>query len=613
MDPTNGSDHEGDEKPRRGRSASVGEAGEVSRENSSSSEAQAEGGTSEGGSSNFEASLLLGISGSLPEKERREPADPATLPNSMTSFLDILTEEQRRVRHRHIPGVDGFRKLYRSEVKADMSEARKMKRTKTVKESDSMEVEGEGEENENASAASDGKDGGEKEEKLQYRNAFLAPGKEVRLSALGGQLAGMLASDDFEAAAAANSAPADRPSPQRSPRLVDSLASFDPPRPQESTAAKTRHRLRRWEAHPAEVEVDLANYRKTVARTREELRGATEERELVESCAGLVRGHFAEHLKAYRKEMLVANEKMQEVQASCIKLEKEHGGRSTGTRGSAARGMDDAVTTLKAMGEEAARAGGPVGQFGGPADWRAEGVGGVAVARGQGWSAGWIIPGDVVIVRSSGEQGTVVHVRGPEEAASRMADAEKRAKDAAARRKAGKGGDAMDVDSPGNERQAVSAGLAASIGVKISGSSQVRDYHVSEITFHPRKPRTLPHNDSDLVKRWELMAQTALANAADHDALVMEEYINASLTSEKKAEEDAAAAEAAAANKTADGRVSPKSVVRHGDVRALLPFGAGQIAAPADVKCFPSLIPLDTLEERVRKVAYKTGKPRVSL
>jgi len=49
--------------------------------------------------------------------------DPTTLPSSMTSFLDVLTEEQLQTGHRYIPGVEGFHKLLKSEIKGDLARA----------------------------------------------------------------------------------------------------------------------------------------------------------------------------------------------------------------------------------------------------------------------------------------------------------------------------------------------------------------------------------------------------------------------------------------------------------------------------------------------------------
>jgi hypothetical protein len=41
----------------------------------------------------------------------------------MTSVLDVLTDVQRWTRHWHIPEVEGFRKLFSSEIKSDMAHA----------------------------------------------------------------------------------------------------------------------------------------------------------------------------------------------------------------------------------------------------------------------------------------------------------------------------------------------------------------------------------------------------------------------------------------------------------------------------------------------------------
>ena len=49
------------------------------------------------------------------------------LPSSYTLFLNSLREGQRRRRHRHIPNVDGFWKLYNRESKEDLSAAKRFK------------------------------------------------------------------------------------------------------------------------------------------------------------------------------------------------------------------------------------------------------------------------------------------------------------------------------------------------------------------------------------------------------------------------------------------------------------------------------------------------------
>lgn len=52
-------------------------------------------------------------------------------------------------------------------------------------------------------------------------------------------------------------------------------------------------------------------------------------------------------------------------------------------------------------------------------------------------------------------------------------------------------------------------------------------------------------------------------------------------------------------------------MAQYEDERSLLPFGSGFIAAPHDIKNYPSLIPLDNLEETVRKAVYEGDGPRV--
>jgi len=690
------------------------------------------GGGGGGSSSNFEASLLLGIAESTSassntnnnntsgiagllgtEKEKREPVDPTTLPTSMTSFLDMLTEDQRRVRHRHIPGVDGFRKLYRSEVKSDMSEARKMKRSVVrhhkvqveVKDTTSggggggsdnggasaMEVEGENEENKNNSGSAggatgmsdttNGKDnGGEKEDETPppaMRDAFVVPGREVRMCALGGQLAGMIESTDFEfaikgsngtttAATNANNNPLSSSSSSsnnnnnpkdtlRSPRLVDSLTSFNPPRPQESTSSKTKHRLKRWEANPHEVESDLANYRKTVARTREELHNANREHAMIEAGASMMRGHFMEHLMEYRREMTVLRDQMASVTGNCLKLGEEYNvsGGSVSTRGTV-KGMKDVLITLKALGEDikggvdgsssedgSKRGVADVTAAGGsevPHDWRVEGVGGVRASRAlcvalkpsyqegaKKAASGWLLPGDDVVIVNSGMEGKIAYIHGPEEAMKRSEDAKKKmGKNKMKESAAVKYNDAMDVDSPNKEKKGgmpsttaankenSSSKLYTTIGVKLGKSGQFRNYHPSQVRLNVKKFPTMTHTDASLVKRWEDMIKTALPNGVDHDVLAMEHYINSSLVKERNAEEDAAAIVDNGTKDNNDGSGSPKSVTQCGDDdRMLLPFGAGLIAAPQDVKNYPSLIPLDTLEESVRKVVYEADKSRV--
>lgn len=64
--------------------------------------------------------------------------------------------------------------------------------------------------------------------------------------------------------------------------IVESVSSFNPPRPPESSGANKKRRMTRWEKNPSEIDQDLANYRRTVQKTREELMLANTERSKVE-------------------------------------------------------------------------------------------------------------------------------------------------------------------------------------------------------------------------------------------------------------------------------------------------------------------------------------------
>ena len=694
---------------RRGRSASMGEAGEggeimeadqeggLSRETSASSDQQQQlqapaTPTREESTEDFvDASLLLGISGttdsSLPSsgvmtpqldaiegKEKREIIDQTTLPTSMTSFLDILTEEERRVRHRHIPGVDGFRKLYKQEVKSDITEARRMKKLKNIREIISREDSDEGDEGagENDGEGEDEKNSNDeamtsdsnlnvmitdREERIPDRDAFVVPGKETISRAIDGRLSSLIESTDFETAIDGSGKRSSTQNQQPSPRLVDSLTSFNPPRPQESTASKMRHRLKRWESNPSEVESDLANYRRTVSRTREELRHAEDERERIESVASLMRSHFMNHLMGYRSEMLAIHEQMTKVNGNCLELEERYGGRSLRTRGSS-RGVKDVLGTVKELGGEIQGArdsagnlkdvlgtlkslGGEIrgvndgaGSLDESKDWRVEGLGGVSSnnyvtdasgnkAKSTVMASGWFLVGDDVIVSSSGEEGKVVSICGPTGKVGED-DSGDTKKDSDETKKP-EGDDAKD-DSPNKEKDTADSSkgeeekpsdgattakkedehkigteLAPQIGVKLAKNGAVTYYNSSELEFNPKKLPSLIHSDPLLAKRWQDMVATALANGIDHDLLAMGEYIDSSFAKE----EELTAAD------DQDGGSSPKSVTKYDDERGLLPFGSDLFASPDAIKNFPSVIPSDTLEEKVRGFVYEAKGPRV--
>lgn len=277
-------------------------------------------------------------------------------------------------------------------------------------------------------------------------------------------------------------------------------------------------------------------------------------------------------------------------------------------------------------------------------DWRIKGVGGISVDASRAvvgreekatmLAKGWLLLGDEVIVTSTGEEGLVVSIDGiktktdkSSDAANTGVGAETEAKKE--EKKHPTDGNAMDVDTPptaGKETEeafeAKNKGGATpsassstetkldslvkppSIGVKLTKSGQVQTYTLAEIEFNRSKITSLSQlPDSVLARRWECMMNTALAHSAGHDLLAMEEYTNSFYCVDNSRHAHDIEAD--------DGTASPKSVTLYQDVHNLLPFGSGLVAAPEVVKNGPSVIPLDNLEETVRKMVYGTDTPRV--
>ena len=615
--------------------------------------------------------------------------DPNTLPTSMSSFLDVLTEEQRRTRHRHIPGVDGFRRLYRGEVKSDMARARRCRNANSwstttgvgvpprkeqrrssdgdnddggLDDDDDVEVRDRAEQGgdvdveedgavDDDDAAGDGVDRNDDHEGIQgdpttnrarggAGTAFVAPTREARQRALGGELAFFLDGAQYPDGGS------------RPPNAVDSITTFHPPRPQESTSTKTRLRLRRWEANPGDVDADLSSYRKTVGRTRAELDVARAERLRIEAVSTLVRGHMATHLESYRVEATAIDEGLGEVIARCVKLaDDEVSARGVSTRSSGGKGMRDVLATLMTLGEEvkgSTISGGAAARKSGdaPEDWRAVGVGGVYAkssgtqnSEGRGGttiplSCGWLLVGDEVIVKSTREEGVVVSIDGPKvrtdsfSAVKNMTEMESGADSKALDKndssssgvKEGTDFDAMDLDARPNNNEEQETTAAASpekhdstvtvepvaISVKLTKSGQVHTYAPAEVEFNTEKlPALAQLSHSALAKRWDNMIRTALVNCVDHDVLAMTNYKNALLIGGRKHDDTGVIKN--------DGTSSPTSVGQYDDERTLLPFGAGLVAAPGELKNYPSVVPLDVLEETVRHVVYGTDSRSVSL
>lgn len=622
----------------------------------------------------FEASLLLGIAENIigipgvdeDGNPKREPGsgDLSTLPSSMTSFLDVLTEDQRRKRHRHIPAVEGFRRLYKNEIKVDMVAARMLHRKRKVFDPNANNVEDNNtvEDNETAAAMMEGGEeedigtldevmsGGEEtnhttttsssdndiiarvsdKDTVPDKMAFIVPSEDALSLANGGRLASLMVNTPFEnslkgqgggsGGVGTPTTAGSSSSSTRSPQLVDSLTAFNPPRPQESTAAKTKHRLKRWEANPSEVEIDLSNYRKTVQRTRKELQAAENERGRIELVSAVMREHFQKHLIAYKEEIMAVYDQLLETNMGCLMAEERYNiFRLMCLRGSG-KSMKDFLVTLTALEDELKNVSEGGGGSGGgdgsnvtaalpsekSADWRVPGLGGVSTPGSKAeMASGWILEGDNVIT-PSGEEGEVIEVKvtpALDDAAAEKKKGEAAEKpDFSSDKKQGE--DAMDVDKPKEEEKKESAeklaksndgmksadayALVEKISVRLS-NGDVNVFKSAELKFNPKKLPTLTHFNKALGKRWSAMLKTAEAGTHSHDLSAMDNYFNSTF----------------ATDDSEDGNDT------NSDDCLVAPFGSDMMAAPDSVRAFPSVIPPETLEETVRKVVYETTTPRI--
>lgn len=539
-----------------------------------------------------DAALLLGLTGTAEQSTKpvRGELEPATLPSTMTFFLDMLNEDQRRVRHRHIPAVDGFRKLYKSEIKQDLAAARAL--NKKIKRGDDMmevdeEMKDEMSENDVLGEFVPTKDETEQADALSDSNAFVAPSENTIAFAHCGQLASLMESTPFENSMRGGVSA----TTLRSPQLVESLTAYNPPRPQESTAAKTKSRLKRWESNPQDVEVDLLNYKKTVQRTRMELHKAENERIQIEAVTSLIRTQYMNHLDAYREEIAAIGEQLHGVRSKCFKAAEEYNGKTISTRGSS-KTMKDIFATLKSLGDDLgakATVDGD-GKRSLHPDWRVSGLGGIAstkdgVASSDLLAEGWIIVGDQVKT-PTGEVGTVVRCDGPS-----IKKDSKNKKDPAAK---SKDSHAMDIDKPKKESEATSSQnmvFPAGITVRLANGTEKiflpSDLELQSTTF-------LCGKDSNLVSRWENMKKSAIETGLHHDYCGMNTQVIASILRKQQEQEN-------------DGGASPKSVDQYDDLRNVIPFGSGIVSAPEDIRDFSSIIPVNALEDNVRRLVYESG------
>ncbi len=350
------------------------------------------------------------------------------------SFLDTLTEEERRTRLRHVPAADGFRGLQRSEVRRDLALARSILtgasgKAGTIASSKSggagrssphdayMDIDDDG----GMSDASDGDIAAAvpKDVPTGPSPAFVPPAETDPLP-------GSLPTPD---PANPTAQPQEKGQP-RYPQIIESTVAFDPPRLPHSTAKNKKTRFARWQSHPKDMEKDLENYRKTVSDTRVLLQNAEKETGRYEAVGGHLRSHFMSHLAVLRNEGVALERDLGDVQARCIERAELTKTRSTDTDGGiGAKAMHDVLAALKA------KVGGSASLGDDDKPWCTVGVGGVPVsstsseeekkeeegadgddedgvnATSAFLASGWILPGDSV--KTPMGDGVVVDVSAP--------------------------------------------------------------------------------------------------------------------------------------------------------------------------------------------------------
>ncbi|GAX20817.1 hypothetical protein FisN_7Hh130 [Fistulifera solaris] len=507
------------------------------------------------------------------------------------SFLsDSLTEEERRTRTRYIPNVSGMHALRKHEVKGDLSLARALasgvatNKRKTASRRGSDDGANGDNDGDAAMSVDDVGTGGSvpPSEDERMPDIIRLGGRTIRL----GTTDYSLPSSVFVAPPAEKAPTKDSKAPRRSPREVEYVTAFDPPRPPESVGAKKKHRLLRWERSPSDIEVDLNNYRKTVQRTQQELRNTQEELDRIQTVENHLRGHFLHYLRNVNEEMNALNQELAVVQQECV---KEADLLSTRTRnrggGKGNVAMRDVLNVLKARGDELRAKGYTFQSYVVEEAKLAKGAGGVGAANFANWdsstliqpekiASAWIVPGEKV-VSPYGEGNVVVfHPSDPlTEKKSPSTEGNTKESD----------GEAMDIDSssPAGEMDNTSKiDSAPEVNKKKSPAAKVKDKSGVQGVRSPRIGVQLPYgvayfpletlkitedpalfSDERLAARWKEMHETAKAVAPVLDLAAMACIFD---------EDDDKRAESIMETDESDEK-EVSSVLRK---RRLLPFGA---------------------------------------
>lgn len=515
----------------------------------------------------------------------REP--PSTVVPT-TSFLDSLSEEQRRVRTRHLPDIAGFRRLHKSEIKRDLVLVKKMLKSSSSTsksgkkfppaeddgmkdiEVDKMDWEGNG--------------ASEDESQSDFENQNAAKTKSLNgfpsdTEVLSSILDNPNLSNTFSIPFAESPyictdiesimVPDRQSSIFSSPHIVESITAFNPPRPPESVGPKKIHRLNRWERNPQDIDVDLSNYKKTVERTRQELQKAEEERKRIDVVGQHLRTFYLSQLQCMSYEMNLLNDHYEVTQAQCIKaadlLTSKTRNRGV-ARGSSV--IKDVLSVLKARTDSAAKdlsAG-----LSSCDKYSSVGVGGISYDGISGLASGWLLPGDKVSCPYG--DGTVVDVFGP----SLLGTAP------------------LTRNIEQDEMKGQCIILPPRISVKLPFGIGY---------FHPKSLRSLQNvkimKDDQLAKRWLSMIDSAKSVGTTIDSLGIDIYEQAKHSTVSPS---SSVGDSGSASDTADAIACHKAGPDTCRSSKLLQYGSCLLPTPASRGAGLESMPTEQLEENVSEM-----------
>jgi len=509
-------------------------------------------------------------------------------PSLGTSFLESLSEEERRSRTRFLPEVDGMHSLRKLEIKEDLHLARsllsstssltaKKKKRGSRNEDSDMDVDGDGVVSSSEDVMSETPRSGHTIE-MRSRNLIIPSHTFVAAP-------GVKADDDDR-----NSPVLGKKDEVQSPFEVESITAFNPPRPPESVGAKKKHRMLRWQRRPEDVESDLNNYRKTVQRTRQELQNAETEYMRLETVDAHLRSHFLNHLNLLNYEYVRLNGEMGLVQQECVKAADLFASRTRSRgAGKGSYAMRDVLNALKQRGTQSADA----------TEMETTskefvqtllptivpGIGGVPISSLKDLkhdtkvemnkpASAWIVAGDKV--KTPYGEGEVITVR---PAAVDRSGAKPEIEGETPDGNASKQGDKLKEYKP-------AAILPPTVSVQLP-------FGTGHFTMSQIKPMESPSSftDKQLAKRWESIMETALAvgGALDVGAMCSVDVVPPEEENDEELGMDVDAS-------------SPKSNEKEtldDDGARFLPFGSGLLPSEYGRGAFLATMPLEEIEKEI--------------